>query len=93
MFTNLAVTRNFARRPQRAAAIAAVCANDNRLDRHAVARPAGRQRLACRWNINPTTRRLECSWQVETAEGEDPDSTIIAAIVLLAQRAARPPMH
>ena len=86
MFTNLAVSRNFARRPQRAAAAAPVYANDNRLDRRAGARPAGRQHLACRWHLHPATGRLECSWQVETAEAEDPDSTMIAVIVLFPQR-------
>lgn len=92
MFTKLAVSRNFARRPQAAAAIPLPFANDNRPDRRAHARPAGRQPLGCRWRVNPATRRLECSWQVEAADAEDPapDSTTIAAAVLASQRAQQP---
>jgi len=92
MFTKLAVSRNFARRPQAAAAMALAFANDNRLDRRAQARPAGRQQLACHWHVNPATRRLECSWQVEGADEEDPasDSTTIAARVLVTRRAQQP---
>ena len=93
MFTNLAVSRNPARRPQRAAAHRPSFANDNRPDRRAFARPAGRQCLACRWHLHPETGRLECSWRLEAADAEDPDSTIFAVIVLAPQRAARPRMH
>lgn len=91
MFTKLAVSRNFARRPQAAAAIPLPFANDNRLDRRADAPSAGRQPLACRWRVNPATRRLECSWQVE-ADADDPtsDSTTIAATVLVSRRAQQP---
>jgi hypothetical protein len=93
MFTKLAVSRNFARRPQAAAAIALPFANDNRLERRAHGRPAGRQQLACRWHLSPATGRLECSWQVEATAAEDPDSTIIAAVVFVPQPAARPRMR
>ena len=89
MIAKLAVSRNFARRPQAAAATALPFANDNRLDRRAHAGPAGRQHLACRWHVSPATGRLECSWQVEGADAEDPmsDSTTIAALRLVSQRA------
>jgi hypothetical protein len=92
MYTKLAVSRNFARRPQAAAAVALPFANDNRLDRRAHARPAGRQCLACHWHVNPATRRLECSWQLEATDTDDPvsDSRIIAAVVLASQRVRQP---
>jgi hypothetical protein len=67
MFTKLAALPGDRRR--RAAPVTPVHCNDNQSGRPlaAVPRRAKRQTLLCRWRLDPSTGRLECRLQIESA--------------------------
>ena len=67
MFTKLAALPGDRRR--RGAPVTPVHSNDNRAGRRLAAVPhrAKRQVLLCRWRLDPSTGRLECRWQIESA--------------------------
>jgi hypothetical protein len=69
MFTKLAALQGDRRR--RAAPVTPIHCNDNRSGRRLAAVPprARRPVLLCRWRLDPSTGRLECRWQIESAGG------------------------
>jgi hypothetical protein len=74
MFARLAKTRAINRRYIVSAPTVPVCSNDNQPDRCR----AGQMRrcappvLACRWQVNPATGKLECDWAIEGTEAVGP---------------------
>jgi len=67
MFTKLAALQGVRRR--RAAPVTPIHCNDNLSGRRLAAVPprARRAVLLCRWRLDPSTGRLECRWQIESA--------------------------
>jgi len=83
MFAKLAQHRAIDRRYVVSAPIASTPANSNKIDWR-LAAPARQRRptLACRWQLNRATGRLECCWAIDDAEAAtqepEPSGSIIA---------------
>jgi hypothetical protein len=78
MFARIAKSRDVGRRQKLLAMVAPAFANDNPFDRRlggAMRRPR-RQALLCRWRASPVTGKLECHWEIASADAgaaEEPE--------------------